>query len=329
MRLKVMRGAAGRLLGLAALLVLMTTLAVRADEKDRKKEAKPGKTEPAPEVVFPDVDELFKGLQFDIDDDHFKEMRRQVEEMRKRLAQLHGRGGMMAVPFGGFPNAPFGREARTRSAQVARLGAELRQPSATLADQLDLPKDQGMVLVAVGPNSPAARVGLKAHDILLEVDGKPVPSQREALDRLLSGIEANKKVDTVVMRKGKKETVKGLALPEAKVEARPAPGGMRGFPAFPRGGLGGGLFLPNLGGQAGLTTITRNNDEFTVRNRANGVTITVRGTMDQGAPRAGEVTIESAGQKKTYDSVDRVPREHQETVKKLIKLSGRGAVRLP
>ena len=41
-----------------------------------------------------------------------------------------------------------------------RLGVVVSQPSAALADQLDLPKGRGLVLEQVVPNSPAAKAGL-------------------------------------------------------------------------------------------------------------------------------------------------------------------------
>src|SRR5207244_13124744 len=53
-----------------------------------------------------------------------------------------------------------------------RLGIHVDKPSATLTDQLDLPKGQGLVIAQVVTDSAAAKAGLKANDILLEVDGK-------------------------------------------------------------------------------------------------------------------------------------------------------------
>jgi membrane-associated protease RseP (regulator of RpoE activity) len=314
-----MGGRAAGLFGLAAVGVLVMVLATRADDKGSKKADQPKKEKPAPAAGFPDIDDLLKRLPAGLDDDAFQEVRKQMEEMRKHLRQLQ-KGGLMQRPFG-FPGMPLGRAVRTPSAQEARLGAQLRQPSATLADQLDLPRDQGMVLEEVGANSAAAKAGMKAHDILLEIDGKAVSSKREEFDRLLEGIAANRKVGAVVMRKGKKEGVKDLTLPEVKPVARRAPGG---FPAFP-GGLGGGLFMQGLGGADGATTITRTNDEFTVRNRTDGVTITIKGSVEEGKKaQVSGVTIESAGKTKTYDSVDKVPVEHQEKVKKLAEMGARG-----
>src|SRR5947209_1764451 len=98
--------------------------------------------------------------------------------MRGPAGRLFSLAGVLALP-----GARFGGSAAP-SPQEARLGAQLSPPGATLADQLDLPREQGMVLEEVGPNSAAAKAGLKAHDILLEVGGKAVPSKREDFDRL-------------------------------------------------------------------------------------------------------------------------------------------------
>ena len=73
-----------------------------------------------------------------------------------------------------------------------------------------------MVLRKVNANSAADKAGLKTNDILLELDGKPVPSERNAFIKTLNDIKADQKVAALVLRKGQKVTVKDLALPEAK-----------------------------------------------------------------------------------------------------------------
>jgi S1-C subfamily serine protease len=153
-----------------------------------------------------------------------EELQKRMEQLHKRMQQFQRRGRMDLPGWPAFPNQPLALEPRALSSQESRLGVQLGQPGATLVNQLDLLRDQGMVVEEVGPNAPAAKAGLKQHDILLEVDGKPVPSKRDEFDKLLGGIEANRKVEAAVMRKGKKETIKGLTLPEAKPveQARPA-----------------------------------------------------------------------------------------------------------
>jgi serine protease Do len=85
-------------------------------------------------------------------------------------------------------------------------------PGETLSDQLDLPAGKGLVVREVVAGSAAAKVGLKPHDILLEIDGKAVPRDVRAFIQLLREVKAGSPVDVVVLRKGKQETLKGLAL---------------------------------------------------------------------------------------------------------------------
>lgn len=263
--------------------------------------------------------EKFGGL----DDENFKEARKRLEEAQKQMERLLKQqpGG-----FGGafvFPGAPL--TASGLSTRPGRLGAQIRVPSKTLIEQLELPADQGIVLEAVGPNSAAAKAGLQPHDIVLELDGKTVPSKVDEFVKMIETLKANKPVDVVVLRKGKKETIKGLTLPEVKAVTRPA------LPGLP--GQLGGVFAPGgLAGVArgGMTSITRNNDQFTARHQEGETTISITGTIDQGKAKADEIVIdEGKGQKATYTSLDKVPAAHKEKVEKLLEMSASGKVRVP
>ena len=128
-----------------------------------------------------------------------------------------GQAQPMQPMFGG-PNRMMGRFGF--SPHEGRLGVQVQTPNETLADQLDLPKGQGIVVVSVVPESAAAKAGLKPHDILLELDGKSVPSEPAKLVHMIQDLKADTAMNAVVLRKGKKETIKSISLPEAKV-ARP------------------------------------------------------------------------------------------------------------
>jgi beta-lactamase regulating signal transducer with metallopeptidase domain len=310
---------------------------------DIKKEA-PATEDKQPEPKKPDarkkdrprlgnriaIDELLKNLGQNLDDEQLKELRKKLEEAQKemertlkefeKLRNLPGiQGGGMVFPGGPGGAAqwgPLGIIAR----RPTRLGAQIARPSKTLIDQLDLPKDQGIVLEEVGANSAAGKAGLKANDILLELAGKTVSSKIDEFVKMVDAIKANTPVNAVVMRKGKKETIKGLTLPEAKVAQ-----GMRGFPMGPGGALFGGA-----ASKGGSISIQKNNDEFTTKHSDGTVTITLKGTVDQGKAKLSEIVIdEGKGQKGTYDSIDKVPTTHRETVKKLAEMSATGSVRFP
>jgi S1-C subfamily serine protease len=64
--------------------------------------------------------------------------------------------------------------------------------------------------------SAAAAAGLKPHDILLEFAGKPVPADGPAFVKMVQEVKPGTPVEATVLRKGRKETIKGLTLPEGK-----------------------------------------------------------------------------------------------------------------
>jgi hypothetical protein len=94
-----------------------------------------------------------------------------------------------------------------------QLGLHLNVPPAALRQQLGLAKDTGLVIDKVNDDSAAGKAGLKTYDILVQFDGKAVPSDVAGFRKLLAGDAPGSAVDVVVVRQGKQETVKGLTLP--------------------------------------------------------------------------------------------------------------------
>lgn len=74
-----------------------------------------------------------------------------------------------------------------------------------LRAQLNLPENQGMLVVQVLPESPAAKAGIAQHDILLSFGGQPLG----ALDDLLKAVEDAKDAAKPVelIRGGKRQTI--------------------------------------------------------------------------------------------------------------------------
>ena len=97
-----------------------------------------------------------------------------------------------------------------------RLGVQLEKPSAVLSEQLDISADRGLVLVGVLPGTPAEKAGLKKNDILLQWAGKDLSSDVEGFQAMIAAAKIGEKFDAVVLRKGKKEAIKGIELPNAK-----------------------------------------------------------------------------------------------------------------
>jgi C-terminal processing protease CtpA/Prc len=101
-----------------------------------------------------------------------------------------------------------------------RLGATVESPSAAVANQLDLPAGQGQVIKNVRADSAAAKAGIQANDILLEVDGKPVSSDMGEFEKTLASLKPETAVDAVVLRKGQKTAIKGLTMPKVEQPAQ-------------------------------------------------------------------------------------------------------------
>jgi beta-lactamase regulating signal transducer with metallopeptidase domain len=258
------------------------------------------------------------------DDETLKELLREQERVR---AQLQG----LLVNPGAMPGAPVITGIPGQRA-TGRLGVKVEKPGETLVDQLDLPKGMGLSIEFVQPDSAAAKAGIKVHDILLELDGKPVSSDVGEFLKQLSGEPSDKSIKAVVLRRGRRETIKDLKLPEKADNAfltLPAapfqlqtpqpvrligpkdmsiPGGF-GFPAkvaAPRGGV--------------ITTTMRTDDHFTTRHEEGSLIITLSGKVEKGKSKVSEIQIQDGRESHKYDSIDKVPETYRDKVKHLSDL---------
>jgi len=183
------------------------------DEKkqDEKKEAK--KEEPGKKSApgFPDIDEIIKKLPAELPKAQVDQIRRILEQGKKQAEARKRADDLRKRPL---PNVPG------RLNTQNRLGVRLEQPSDALIAQLGLAEGKGQVLAEVRDNSAAAKAGLKAHDILLELHGKDVSSVQAEFVKVLNAIKTGEAVDAVVLRKGKRETIKGITLPDVPAAGR-------------------------------------------------------------------------------------------------------------
>lgn len=220
------RAAVGGVLAAAVLLTGNLRAADDPAKTDEPRKEKAKAAEPPPrDTVRADQD-----VQKQLD-----ELRREMAEMRKTMDQLSRRfGGAMpgapgapGFPQGGFGAGGFGggRGFGAGFGQHPRLGVRVDLPSETLTEQLNLKKGQGLVVEDVMPDSPASKAGLKQYDVLVDLNGKPVPSDVREFTLMLSDIKPDTAVDARVIRKGKEETVKGIKLQAGQPE---------GFPGAPR-----------------------------------------------------------------------------------------------
>ena len=85
------------------------------------------------------------------------------------------------------------------------LGLIAEDPSPALQAQLKLPKDQGLVVEALQPESPAAKAGLQQYDVLLKGNDKPLTALHDLM-HLIDQVKEGK-LTLELLRAGKHETV--------------------------------------------------------------------------------------------------------------------------
>jgi serine protease Do len=87
-----------------------------------------------------------------------------------------------------------------------RLGVQIQEVTPELAESFGLEEPTGALIAAVEPGSAAAKAGLKAGDVILSYDGKPVASMSE-LPLMVASTMPGSSVDVEILRQGNKATV--------------------------------------------------------------------------------------------------------------------------
>ena len=87
-----------------------------------------------------------------------------------------------------------------------RLGVQLQELTPEIAPFFDAPGDKGVLIWKVMDDSPAAKAGLKAGDVIVEVEGTKVDDTDDLHDAL-SDSDSGDKVAVTVLRHGKSQTL--------------------------------------------------------------------------------------------------------------------------
>jgi membrane-associated protease RseP (regulator of RpoE activity) len=162
---------------------------------------------------------------------------------------------------------------------IGLLGGTITADS-PLRAHLELPENQGLIVANIVPDSPAAKAGLKQHDILLRANDKELHEMSDLVDLVLSEGPKKGQITLEVMRHNKRETV--YLTPEERPANAPMP--------QPQGGgfgmIGGGDDFGDVFGQFG----SRLPMEF--RNFGPGVIVGGGGQGFAGMPNGVQISVQ-------------------------------------
>lgn len=268
------------------------------------------------------------------------QMLRLLQELSKQLDDRDGAEGMPQFDFF-FPQngmnpfgMPFGQQQQV--VRGGRLGIGIAAPSPVLIEQLELPEGKGMVVTSVTVGSAASKAGLKENDILLEFDGKSVPSEPSRFVEMVNDAKADEAMTVTVLRKGRKELIEGVTLPKA-AKRRPAnPNPFENFPGFPglpanpfqfQGGFGGvfpgmpmppaARALPDAGAGQQMSVRIRDG-KFTADMQKGDVSIRMTGSTKDGTT-VEEIVIQDGDAEVTANDIKDVPEKYREDVEAMLK----------
>lgn len=137
-------------------------------------------------------------------------------DMAGRVVGINSAGSDSAENIG-FAIAIDSVRAAIRSAisdplqATAYLGISTRSVTADLAFQLDLPVEQGALVLATLTNGPAADAGIREGDVIVEIDGHAI-DVAEDLGRVLDALAPGDVVDVRVVGSGGEEGTHRVSL---------------------------------------------------------------------------------------------------------------------
>jgi C-terminal processing protease CtpA/Prc len=104
----------------------------------------------------------------------------------------------------------------------AWLGVYIQELTIPLAKALGAEDRQGVLVSDVAEQSPAAEAGMEAEDLILSVDGKPVPHTTALIDAIRSK-EPGEKISIVALRSGQEISLEAALAEQPLSWARPRP----------------------------------------------------------------------------------------------------------
>jgi beta-lactamase regulating signal transducer with metallopeptidase domain len=208
-----------------------------------------------------------------------------------------------------------------------RFGVQVEPVPETVAEHLGLAKGIGMLVQEVFPNTPAAKIGVQARDILLKIDGAMVPSDSEDFIKLIAGLKANTAFDVLIVRKGEKMKLENLKLAEAapktddaqklgervemlKLREKTRPDYTEALKILGKSIAEKNMRPPSDGGTANIV----------ITQKVGNVTYALAGSGKSGGSfKVSEIKIQDGESTSVFNSVKAVPEQHRQAVSTLLE----------
>ncbi|MEF7613901.1 Do family serine endopeptidase [Aquincola sp. MAHUQ-54] len=196
----------------------------------------------------------------------------------------------------------------TGSAQHARLGVVVQDLSAPLAESFGLPRPDGALVAQVAPNSPAAAAGLKAGDVITQVNGEAIERSGGLSSRIgLSSPGDKVKLQVWRDKSAREMEVKLARADDGEQQAANASGGVEpgklGLALRPlspqersQAGVQEGLVVEQAAGPAARAGVSRGDVLLAVNGQPVQSVEQVQGVL-KGKPKSVALLIERNGER--------------------------------
>ncbi|MFW6324104.1 MAG: DegQ family serine endoprotease [Desulfovibrionales bacterium] len=169
------------------------------------------------------------------------------------------------------------------------LGVTIQDMDPNTARALDLPEPVGALVASVQPNGPAAGAGLKAGDVVLEVNGNTIQDAHD-LTRVIGRVDPGETIRVTFWRNGEREQVR-VELGERDAEAlSQTPERFPGAPPQEEGTTTLGMSVRPLSQQEAQTLGLEPGEGLLVGSVQEGSLASLHGVQ------AGDVILEANGQ---------------------------------
>ncbi|MCG3178910.1 MAG: hypothetical protein BIFFINMI_01240 [Phycisphaerae bacterium] len=124
-----------------------------------------------------------------------------------------------AIPITGRTRAIIALLRQGRKVEYGFLGVSVRSPGPAESARVGAPAYVGALVVAVEPDTPAARGGVQEGDIIVRIDGQTIEDYSH-LVRAIGGSPIDRPIEVALWRGGKQATIKVTLAKRDEVMAR-------------------------------------------------------------------------------------------------------------